>query len=60
VDEGRIELGVFSDTVLIAGAKVEDVLQSSAIMLDFVLQKTLTRSDPSDIARFRRDSRART
>src|SRR6266700_123749 len=45
----RIEIGVFSDTVLIAGRGIEDVLSASASLLEFVLRKSVHRSDPTDI-----------
>ena len=46
--EQKIELGVFSDTVLIAGRDIQDVLVGAASLLDFVFRKNLQRSDPGD------------
>ncbi len=44
-----IEIGVFSDTVLIAGGDLQDVLSASATLLNFVLKKTLIRADAADV-----------
>ncbi len=49
VAEKKLEVGVFSDTVLIAGSDIQQVLTSSAVLLNFVLQKTINRSDSADI-----------
>lgn len=45
----KIEIGIFSDTVLIAGADFGDVLAGAISLLGLVLQKTIDRADPNDI-----------
>jgi len=45
----QLEVGVFSDTVLIAGTDLETVLAASAALLNFVYRKDLYRSDVDDL-----------
>jgi hypothetical protein len=45
----KIEVGVFSDTVLIAGSSIYDVLSASASLVDIVLRKTIGRANPNDM-----------
>lgn len=47
--EHRLEIGVFSDTAVIAGASLRDVVMASATLFEFVLQKTLSRANAQDV-----------
>jgi hypothetical protein len=49
IARGRIEVGVFSDTVMIAGEGASDVLAAAASLFEFVFTKDLRRNDPDDI-----------
>lgn len=49
IAQKKIEIGIFSDTVLIAGANLADVLSGTVSLLGLVLRKTLERDDPNDI-----------
>lgn len=44
----KIEIGLFSDTVLIAGLSAADVIHCSALLLRFVLKKSLDRERWAD------------
>ena len=44
----EIEIGVFSDTVLIAGASFANVVASASAIMGFVLKKSLTRAEQTD------------
>lgn len=46
---GDIEVGVLSDTALIAGTGLKEVLASSAKLFDFVLRKSLVRGKREDL-----------
>lgn len=41
----KIEIGVFSDTIIVAGIEPADVFGCAASLLDFVLRKSLIRGD---------------
>lgn len=45
----EVEVGVFSDTVMVAGQEIATVLACSASLLNYVLRKNLTRWELSDI-----------
>ena len=45
----RVEVGLFSDTTLLAGVSLGDVLDCASLLLDFSLRKTLSRNNPDDI-----------
>jgi hypothetical protein len=51
--EGKIEIGIFSDTVLVAGKELSEVAFCAATLLDFVFRKTLDRASLDDIRMLR-------
>jgi hypothetical protein len=44
----QIEIGVFSDTVLIAGKSLAQVIECSSLLMRFVLRKSLVRAERTD------------
>ncbi len=49
VASNRIEIGVFSDTVLIAGRSLPDVVRCSSLLIRLVFTKSLDRANRSDM-----------
>ena len=48
IAKNQIEVGLFSDTVLVAGSSLADVLHCSSVLMKFVLNKTINRASRTD------------